>query len=290
MTLTVLASGKGSPGVTTTALALAAAWPRPVLLAECDPAGGDIAAGFLRASTPTRGGLLELALAARRGLVAPDVLRVCLSLSAPDQRVLLLAGLTDPAHGAALIPVWPEIVRTLKQLGSSDPSYDVLADVGRLPSAGLDSLLAAADRVLLVLRPTLAQIHHTRHRLAAVRRLRADETDTDTSSVSILMLGDRPYAAGEVEEALDAPVAAVLADDPRAAAALGDGTAGGRRFNTSALMRSARAAAAALRGAEHPHDRKQPAAWSETAVTAQHDGQRREQQPEHSDANGVPRR
>ena len=41
--LIAVAADKGAPGVTTTAVTLAAVWPRPVLLAECDPAGGDIA-------------------------------------------------------------------------------------------------------------------------------------------------------------------------------------------------------------------------------------------------------
>ena len=43
MALIVLAADKGAPGVTTAATALGAVWPRPVLLAECDPSGGDLA-------------------------------------------------------------------------------------------------------------------------------------------------------------------------------------------------------------------------------------------------------
>ena len=46
MALIAIASDKGAPGVTTSALALAAVWPRPVLLAECDPSGGDLAYRF----------------------------------------------------------------------------------------------------------------------------------------------------------------------------------------------------------------------------------------------------
>src|SRR3982074_1468642 len=46
MALIAIASDKGAPGVTTAALALAAVWPRPVLLAECDPAGGDLVYRF----------------------------------------------------------------------------------------------------------------------------------------------------------------------------------------------------------------------------------------------------
>ena len=63
--LLCLASIKGSPGVTTTALALAACWPaswRRVLV-EADPAGGDLAARYGLPLTP---GLVSLAAAARR--------------------------------------------------------------------------------------------------------------------------------------------------------------------------------------------------------------------------------
>jgi len=41
--LIAVAADKGAPGVTTACIALAAVWPRQVLLAECDPAGGDLA-------------------------------------------------------------------------------------------------------------------------------------------------------------------------------------------------------------------------------------------------------
>lgn len=287
--MTVLVSSKAAPGVTTTALALAATWPRPVLLAECDLAGGDITAGFLRASVPTKGGLLELALTARRGLSPADVLRVCLSLSAEGDRVLLLPGLADAAQSAAVIPVLPAIVRALDQLGDFDPSYDVLVDAGRLPSAGLEQLLAGADRVLMVLRPTLAQVHHARHRLAAVRRLRIDGPSPEGGAIAVLIIGSRPYSASEVEAALDVPVVAVLADDHRAAAALGDGTAGGRWFSTSTLMRSAREAAAALNGTNHRHDKGQPTPLSAKSQPARPDGQPSGQHPARSDVTGVAR-
>ena len=57
MALIAVAADKGAPGVTTTALALAAVWPRPVLLAECDPAGGDLVYRLpAGASPPSRPG------------------------------------------------------------------------------------------------------------------------------------------------------------------------------------------------------------------------------------------
>src|SRR5690606_3881210 len=45
--LIVLCSGGHSPGVTTTGLALTLTWPRDILLAECDPAGGSLLSGYL---------------------------------------------------------------------------------------------------------------------------------------------------------------------------------------------------------------------------------------------------
>ena len=44
--LFALTSPGGSPGVTTAALALAFTWPGSVIVAECDPAGGAVLAGF----------------------------------------------------------------------------------------------------------------------------------------------------------------------------------------------------------------------------------------------------
>ena len=43
--LVAICSAKGSPGVSVAALALASVWPSRVVLAECDPAGGDLRTG-----------------------------------------------------------------------------------------------------------------------------------------------------------------------------------------------------------------------------------------------------
>ena len=71
MSMVALASAKGAPGVTTTAVALGAVWPRRVLVAECDPAGGDLAARF---RLPPEPNLVALGMAARHGqLTVEDV-------------------------------------------------------------------------------------------------------------------------------------------------------------------------------------------------------------------------
>ncbi len=66
--LVALCSDKGSPGTTTTALALAAGWPTPAVVIEADPYGGDLGlrlrteTGCVLPETPT---VLTLATAAR---------------------------------------------------------------------------------------------------------------------------------------------------------------------------------------------------------------------------------
>ncbi|MEV0460406.1 hypothetical protein AB0H89_35095, partial [Catellatospora methionotrophica] len=72
MTLIAIVSAKGSPGASTAALAFTLTWPSPVLLAECDPAGGDLLAGYLaRYELPANRGVLPLAWGAPAGAAPP---------------------------------------------------------------------------------------------------------------------------------------------------------------------------------------------------------------------------
>ncbi len=258
MSLIALTAAK-SAGVTTSALALAGVWPTPVLLAECDPAGGDINAGLLRGASAA-GGLLDLALATRRGLTPAQFWDHTVALS-EDGTVRLLSGLADPAQHPALTPAWPLLIRMLHALDSPPPTgsaesdaaagWDVLADCGRLAPATPMGLLGAADLILLVLRPRLAHVAHTRSRLSALRSQIAEHSDGPPPELKLLLVGTSPYPVAEVATALDLPVAGVLADDPPAAAVLA-GLAGRRsRVERSPLFRTAHRVAADLHHAVH---------------------------------------
>ena len=132
MTLYALVSAGGSPGVTTAALALSLGWPGQVILAECDPSGGDILAGLFAGHMPARNGLLALAIEAGQN---PDAAAAALwpqLIELDDERGrLLLAGMSDPRQGTALAPVWPVLAATL----AAQPA-DVIADCGRLDAGG----------------------------------------------------------------------------------------------------------------------------------------------------------
>ena len=100
MALIAVTADKGAPGVTTACVALAAVWPRPVLLAEADPSGGDLiyrlpAAGGGQLD-PGRG-LLSLAVAVRRGLEPAQAWEHTQKLHGGLD---LLVGVVTPEQGA----------------------------------------------------------------------------------------------------------------------------------------------------------------------------------------------
>lgn len=86
MTVVLLSSATGAPGVTTSALALALTWPRSVLLVDCDPDPSQaVLAGWLGAAPAASRGLVELAQAHRQMLpVAPMLWQCTVPLTTGD--------------------------------------------------------------------------------------------------------------------------------------------------------------------------------------------------------------
>jgi hypothetical protein len=235
MTLYVLVSPGGAPGVTTAALALALAWPRPVVLAECDPAGGSVLPGLFAADVAPSPGLLSLA---GEVMPSPDSITAALpghlrQLDESGKRVLL-AGLADPRHAASLVSLWPPLAAAL----ASWPA-DVLADCGRIDERG--PMLSAADRILLVCRPTLRQVAAARPRLAMIASLPGPARRCD-----LMLTGAGGYTGRQVAAALGVPIAATLPADPKTAAYLSDGEGTVRGLGSRPLMRAAAAAARQL--------------------------------------------
>ena len=237
--LYALVSAGGSPGVTTTAVALALSWPAAAIVAECDPSGGDILAGLLTGHVAVGRGLMEHAIeAGRDGRAAARNLSGLLVPLDVECTRMLLPGVTDPRQAAALTSVWPAVAATL-----AAQQADIIADCGRLdagPGQPL-AIIAAARTVAIVMRPTLRQVWSARPRADLLAQL------VDNSRLTILLTGPGAHSAREVERALGIPVAAVLPDDARSAVLLSDGIGGSRRLTSGPLFRSAGAAGKALR-------------------------------------------
>lgn len=250
MTVIALTSAKGSPGVTTTALALAWVWPqvapgRRVLVVDADMAGGDLAPGYLRGAVSSTDGVLGLAAARPIDLGAG----LWDHLIAVDESAnsLLLTGISDPAQARSLAGMWPTLAEVFADPDGEFAGVDVLVDLGRAGTAHeAAALRARADLVLLVLRSSLRASVAAR---ATGRRLVEERTERDggTDSLGCVVVGEgQPYGAGEIAAAVGLPVRARMAWDPASAAVLSDGDAASWRFARSALMRSATACATGL--------------------------------------------
>ena len=245
MAVVALASAKGSPGVTTSALAFTLSWASRTLLAECDPAGGSVLAGYLQAQLPADRGLLPLAIVELRddGLAA-GFRGQLVDLDPPHGHTLLLPGLTDPVQAGTLAPLWGRLAAFFAELEHAHPPGDVIVDCGRLAAEHVPwPLLDAADAVLLAVRPTLASIAAAVPVVRAFTRHLQDAVGS-ASSLGLLMIGDGPYGAREIAGSLTLPVVANLPDDRRTAGVLANG---GVVRSRSPLMRAAAGAEALVR-------------------------------------------
>jgi hypothetical protein len=242
--LYALVSAGGSPGVTTAAIALALTWPTPVIVAECDPSGGDILAGLLAGHVPAGRGLMEHAMeSGRSGQAATASLVTRLVPLDEDRTRMLLPGLTDPRQAAGLATAWPGIAATL-----TAQAADVVADCGRLDAGTGQPLavLSAARTVAIVLRPTLRQVWLARPRVEALSPLVGGG-----ARLGLLLTGPGTHSAREVGHALNLPVLAALPDDARTAGLLSDGRGDRRYLTRGSLIRAGSATGQALRGL-HP--------------------------------------
>jgi MinD-like ATPase involved in chromosome partitioning or flagellar assembly len=247
--LVAFASAKGSPGVTTTTIALGSVWPADVVVADMDPAGGDIA---LRLRAPQEQpldperGLLSLAAAARRGLEPSEV---AAHAQMTDGGLDVLAGVSSPEQVTGIGPVWPAVATVLREL----PQVDVLADCGRIvPGTPVLPVLSAADAVVLCVRPSVESYAHLRERLRWLSGpLRIGEIGSIPVGI-VLRTGVSDQAAARdldrllQHDGLQVSVIGRVAEDRRAA--LGLAGQWSRRLDRSMLIRSARELVSAVGG------------------------------------------
>jgi hypothetical protein len=241
MSLYALVSAGGSPGVTTAALALALGWPSQVIVAECDPSGGDVLAGLFAGHLRGKNGLLPLAMEAGRGAdaAAAALWRELIDLDGERSR-MLLAGISDPRQAAGIAPSWPALAAALAAVPA-----DVLADCGRLDAMPVTApVLTAASLAVLVLRPSLRQISKARQRIEML----ADILGSRRRLV-LLLIGEGTHSAREVAKVLQIPVAGSLPHDRKTASVLSDGAGGRRGLAARPLVRAAGVAGRALRDA-----------------------------------------
>jgi hypothetical protein len=207
--LLAVCSLKGSPGVTTTCLALAAHWPgsqQPVVV-EADPAGGDLLARFRLAGKPS---LVTLAAAIRHSADPGLLWRHAQRLPAGLPVVIGPVG-ANQARAALRELATNGSVGALRR-GADQPGTVVIADCGRVdPDSPVLPVIRSADVMLLLARARdeeLAHVADTLHHAGRWNR-----------RPGFVLVGDG-YATAEVQRALRIGVAGRIPYDPKGAAVL----------------------------------------------------------------------
>ncbi|WP_299039919.1 hypothetical protein [uncultured Pseudokineococcus sp.] len=286
MAIVALASAKGAPGVSTTAVALTMLWHRPAVLVEADVSGTSaVMAGYLRASLPHDRGLVQLGLARRSApLTVQDLWDNTLTLG-PDRH--LVPGLSDPAqglglsdlgHAEALPGIWAELTTVL--LGLERAGVDAIVDVGRLGAAyGPVPLLRAADAVVLLTGtrlPDLTALDARHGRL--VDDLQTNGAGSDALAVLPVgegrgehPAGESPYTVREITRGVTgAHVLQPLPWAPLEAGVYGHGFAARRRHQQSGYVRAINTLGASLQDlARRRQERLRPDAGQAPTIPVQ---------------------
>jgi cellulose biosynthesis protein BcsQ len=260
--LYVVASAKGSPGVTTSAVVLAGAWPVEPVLADLDPAGGDVALRYRDGAgvplDPDRG-LLSLGAAVRRG---NSEVRLADHVQQVSGGLEVLAGVTSPSQVQGLGPAWLHLARAMRVV----PDRDVIADCGRLmPGSATVPVLQHADAVLMLARPTLEGLSHLRERLHSLAEtLQFGTHEAVPVGVALVTSYRDGRVVGDLQAILDrsrlpVTVLGILAEDEKAAEAIRVGD--GRRAAKSLLLRSGAAVAERLYRLARPVSQSETGEW-----------------------------
>lgn len=247
MAVITMLSVKAAPGVTTSVTALATMWPGPLLVVDADPAGGDLLPGWagpwwvdgrLRAEV----GVVSFASATRHLPTVPaEGLATHVQEFPQAEAVRLLAGVRDRAQADAVgVAGWHRLAAAIRDLADNGVP-DVFIDAGRFGPDVPWPLLAAADIVLLAIRP------HLRHVAAAYPMVDAIRDTLSGGRLAAAVLATSRRQAHNAAEALDLPLLLALPEDPSAARLFSEGPTEGRRLWDSRLARAVRRATPDLR-------------------------------------------
>lgn len=240
---------KGSPGVSTTALALTMAWPRRAVLLEADTRGGDLAfwgrrpdeAGLTPADgalLPAEPSLITLAADARSGL-APQALP---RYAQPTRWGIDVIPAPPAAQAfSPLRPLWDGVAAH----AASWPDV-VVADLGRFHGGAPAAPLArAASAVLVLTSHSVEGLYHARDRVNELVHTLGDPSRSRGLVGVVVRTSRRDHGAAEAQIAAmlaaagsPVPVVGSVWHDPAAAAALRAGNPAPRRRRRGDLVAS----------------------------------------------------
>jgi hypothetical protein len=226
MNVVTLASVRGAPGVTTTALLLASTFDDGVVV-EADLDGGALAVRYGLGREP---GLTTFAASSDAG---------DRGWRAHAQDAAGVAVLVGPDAPAASTALWrtagDRIAGKLITAGGT-----AIVDAGRVRA--LVPLVAASQLLIVLVRPIAEHLVALTHLLPTLQQ-------SIDGQVAMVLVGHGPYRPEDVEASLDARVLCALPDDRGTAEALRAGTSSGSRLSRSALARADAALGSKVRSA-----------------------------------------
>ena len=223
MSVIAMLSAKASPGVSTTVAALATQWPGPVLVADADPQGGDLLAGWagpwwVDGSLTAQRSVVSFATATRHLDAVPAASLAGHVQPVPElPQVRLLTGVRDRAQADALDTAgWRRLAYAIRDV-SDDGEPDVLIDLGRHSESTPWALAEEADLVLLALRPTL------RHLRASLPLAEILTGHLPAGQLGAAVLASDADNASSISQTLELPLRMRLPDDAGTARFFSDG-------------------------------------------------------------------
>jgi hypothetical protein len=191
MSMIVVASAKGAPGVSTLAWELVARWPRGVVGIEADISGGSWSLRYGLSHEP---GLVSLT--AERSPISWDfVVEHSHTLGAQGRVVC-----APPGHEVA-----PVLTLLEPRLRAWPQSLDVVVDVGRINNA-VKGLCRQAELVVMVARNEISEI-------GSLQRICSDLV-TSGCRVKLVVVGEQPHDPEEIAHTCGVALLEVLSFDP----------------------------------------------------------------------------
>lgn len=272
MTMVMLCSAAGAPGVTTTALAMTLAWPGDALLVDADRnASQAVLAGHLGGADAGGRGLTALTRAHReRRSLAEELPANLLPLADHESyRRSFLPGFGQAGSATLFQSAWPEFADNLQRLSRGGTA--VMVDAGRVGEGLPGPLLATARVTLLLTRTSLRALAATRIQLSAIGQRQAQLANG--GHLGLVLIGEgNPYSGKEISQSFGVPVWGVLPEDARAAAVWSDGEPATRRHRNGALSKAiaglvAKVGSTVGRGGP-ARSQQSPEGWSSSAEQA----------------------
>jgi hypothetical protein len=226
VTIVAVCTAPGTVGATTTTLLLAAMAPAGagMLVAECDPSGGDLGAW---AQLPTEPGwstaiaepARSWAVIARHSQALPNGLRV----------------MTAPTRSSSARPVIGRAAAAFAPLLAAATDAFVIADCGRVDGSA-PVWVGQSQLALLLVRQASSAAATVARVDRAIEAL--DVLGAVCPNVGVALVGRSPYAPAEVEAALGMELFATLPEDAPGASLVAGGWTLGRGAAKSPLARA----------------------------------------------------